>query len=130
MQVLVGTTLIDGTGALPVADAAVVIDGERIIAAGPRGSAPWPAHAEVVDLSGLTLLPGLIDTHDHLASHGYALSTRWGLDEPASTTTSISSAVPPSAKPRYIKLPTDTAAMRARLEAKLEALVTAESGAA
>ena len=34
MQVLVGTTLIDGTGALPVADAAVVIDGERIIAAG------------------------------------------------------------------------------------------------
>ena len=86
MQVLVGTTLIDGTGALPVADAAVVIDGERIIAAGPRGGAPWPAHAEVVDLSGLTLLPGLIDTHDHLASHGYALSTRWGLDEPASTT--------------------------------------------
>src|SRR2546426_9526506 len=86
MQVLVGATLIDGTGARPVPDSAVVIDGERIINAGARGSAPWPAHAEVIDLSGLTLLPGLIDTHDHLASHGYALTKRWGLDEPASTT--------------------------------------------
>lgn len=86
MQVLVGATLIDGTGAPPVPDAAVVIDGERIIAAGPRASTPWHAQAEVIDLSGLTLLPGLIDTHDHLASHGYALTKRWGLDEPASAT--------------------------------------------
>ena len=31
------------------------------------------------------MLPGLIDAHDHLASHGYGLATRWGLDEPAST---------------------------------------------
>jgi imidazolonepropionase-like amidohydrolase len=86
MQVLVGATLIDGTGAPPVPESAVVIDGERIITAGARGSTRWPDHAEVVDLSGLTLLPGLIDTHDHLASHGYALTKRWGLDEPASTT--------------------------------------------
>jgi imidazolonepropionase-like amidohydrolase len=86
MQVLSGATLIDGTGASPVPDAVVVIDGERIVAAGPRGSTPAPARAETIDLSGLTLVPGLIDTHDHLASHGYALTTRWGLDEPASTT--------------------------------------------
>jgi imidazolonepropionase-like amidohydrolase len=85
MQVLTGATLIDGTGASPVPDAIVVIDGERIVAAGPRDRIPAPARAEIVDLSGLTLLPGLIDTHDHLASHGYALTTRWGLDEPAST---------------------------------------------
>jgi len=39
-----------------------------------------------------------------------------------STNTSIASAVPPSEKPRYIKLPADTTALRARLEAKLEAL--------
>ncbi|KAH6623508.1 hypothetical protein F5144DRAFT_595660 [Chaetomium tenue] len=42
--------------------------------------------------------------------------------EPASTTTSISSAVPPSEKPKYLKIPADTTALRARLEAKLMAL--------
>lgn len=42
--------------------------------------------------------------------------------EPASTTTSISSAVPPSEKPKYLKLPADTTALRARLEAKLVAM--------
>ena len=41
--VLTGATLIDGTGAAPVADAAVIIDGERIIAAGPRRGLTWPA---------------------------------------------------------------------------------------
>ena len=35
--------------------------------------------------SGLTLLPGLIDCHDHLASHTYSLAHRWGLDQPQST---------------------------------------------
>lgn len=40
----------------------------------------------------------------------------------ASTTTSIASAVPPSEKPRYIKIPADTTALRARLEAKIESL--------
>ncbi|KAH6615700.1 surfeit locus protein 6-domain-containing protein [Chaetomium sp. MPI-SDFR-AT-0129] len=42
--------------------------------------------------------------------------------EPASTTTSISSTVPPSEKPKYLKLPADTTALRARLEAKLVAM--------
>ncbi|KAL1867556.1 hypothetical protein VTK73DRAFT_4080 [Phialemonium thermophilum] len=42
--------------------------------------------------------------------------------EPTSTTTSISSTVPPSEKPKHIKLPTDTTALRARLAAKIEAL--------
>src|SRR5207245_2846143 len=71
--------------ATPVSDAAVVIDGERIIAAGPRTGLTWPPDADVVDVSGRTVIPGLIDAHDHMASHGYALATRWGLDEPAST---------------------------------------------
>lgn len=42
--------------------------------------------------------------------------------EPASTTTSISSVVAPSEKPKHIKIPTDTTALRARLAAKIEAL--------
>src|SRR5712671_1994197 len=85
MRVLTGGTLIDGTGATPVADAAVVIEGDRIIAAGPRAATRWPADAEILDVRGRTVIPGLIDAHDHMASHGYALATRWGLDEPAST---------------------------------------------
>jgi imidazolonepropionase-like amidohydrolase len=84
-RVLSGATLIDGTGAAPIPDAAVVIDGDRITAAGPRAALAWPADAEVVDVRGRTLIPGLIDAHDHLASHGYGLATRLGLDEPAST---------------------------------------------
>ncbi len=85
IRVLTGATLIDGTGTAPVSDAAVVMDGERITAAGPRRAVTWPADAELVDVRGRTIIPGLIDAHDHLASHGYALATRWGLDEPAST---------------------------------------------
>ena len=86
MKMLRAGTLIDGTGALPVRDATVLIDQGRIEAVttgGPSGS--WPADAEVIDASGLTVLPGLIDCHDHLAFHGYELVRRWGLDEPQST---------------------------------------------
>src|SRR6266545_8272220 len=86
MQLLLGATLIDGTGAAPVPDAAVLINDGRITAAGPRHAVSWPANVDIVDLSGLTLLPGLIDGHDHLASHGYAFTQRWGLHEPLSTT--------------------------------------------
>src|SRR5882672_1953631 len=85
IRVLTGATLIDGTGAAPVPDAAVVMDRDRITAAGPRAALSWPADAELVDARGRTVIPGLIDAHDHLASHGYGLATRWGLDEPAST---------------------------------------------
>ena len=85
IRVLRGATLIDGTGAATVPDAAVVIDGDRIAAAGPRLAMTWPADAQILDVRGRTIIPGLIDAHDHLASHGYALATRWGLDEPAST---------------------------------------------
>ncbi|KAL0939519.1 surfeit locus protein 6 [Colletotrichum truncatum] len=45
-----------------------------------------------------------------------------GSNEAASTTTSTSSTVPPSEKPKHIKLPADTSALRARLAARIEAL--------
>lgn len=61
--VLTGTLLFDGEDLLP--DAVVVIEGRRIVAAG-RG-VRYPDNADVVDLEGATLLPGLIDTHVHLA---------------------------------------------------------------
>ena len=57
------------------------------------------------------------------APHSPVFDTAKNLSvENASTTTSISSAVPPSEKPKYLKIPADTTALRARLEAKLAAL--------
>src|SRR5258708_13669803 len=85
IRVLTGATLIDGTGVTPVPDAAVVMDGDRITAAGPRAALSWPADAELVDARGRHVIPGRIDAYDHHASHGYGLAPRWGLDEPAST---------------------------------------------
>ncbi len=58
--------LIDGTGAAPVANAAVLIDGERIVALGPDASVPCPDFAERLDVGERTLLPGLVDCHSHL----------------------------------------------------------------
>ena len=84
MKALVGANLIDGTGGPVLHDATVLIDEERIKAVGPRPAVELPPNTEVIDVSGLTLLPGLIDCHDHLASKGYELATRWGLTEPTS----------------------------------------------
>lgn len=60
--------LIDATGEAPIADAVVLVRENRIEAVGTRTSVSIPAGAEVVDLPGQTLLPGLIDTHSHLAN--------------------------------------------------------------
>ena len=48
----------------PIANAVVIIEGDRIKAVG--SNLPIPAGAEVIDLGGETLLPGLIDSHTHL----------------------------------------------------------------
>ncbi|HYM76544.1 MAG TPA: amidohydrolase family protein [Candidatus Dormibacteraeota bacterium] len=62
---IVGATLIDGTGAAPVPDAAVVIKDGRITAAGPRSKVKIPRHAKTFDAQGKTILPGLWDMHAH-----------------------------------------------------------------
>jgi imidazolonepropionase-like amidohydrolase len=86
MRVLKGGRLIDGSGAGPVA-ATIVIKDRRIEAVETRAYGDWPADAEIIDVSGMTVLPGLIDCHDHLAMHGYDLARRWGIDEPQTTRT-------------------------------------------
>ncbi len=85
MIVLKGGRLIDGTGAGPVNDATIVIRDNRIAAVATRNDSDWPADAEIIDVSGMTILPGLIDCHDHMANHRYDLAHRWRLDEPQST---------------------------------------------
>jgi imidazolonepropionase-like amidohydrolase len=69
---LVGGTLLDGYPSAPVHDAVVVVEGDRIVAAGPAHRTPVPADARVIDIAGRTVLPGLIDAHVHvdLIGHG------------------------------------------------------------
>ena len=66
--VLTNATVIDATGAPPIEDAAVVIEGNRIAAIHtPSSSAPDPgADARVIDLDGAYVLPGLWNNHSHL----------------------------------------------------------------
>jgi imidazolonepropionase-like amidohydrolase len=57
--------LIDGTGAEPMRDAALAIEGERIVGIAPA-QAMARDDAEVIDLGDATVLPGLVDAHCHL----------------------------------------------------------------
>ncbi|MFI6293971.1 amidohydrolase family protein [Nonomuraea sp. NPDC050790] len=66
LTALTGVTLIDGSGAAPVRGATVLLAGDRIVAAGRRVRAP--SEANVIDLRGKYVIPGLWDTHTHSAT--------------------------------------------------------------
>ncbi len=70
---IVGATLIDGSGADPVDDATILLEGERIVAAGRSRDVSLPRDAVVLDAHGMTVLPGLIDCHVHF-------NGQWGYD--------------------------------------------------
>ena len=84
MRALINAYLIDGTGGPAKGDQTVLIDGERIAEVGAREEVTIPPTADVTDLGGMTLLPGLIDCHDHIAGSVYGLVGRWELDAPPS----------------------------------------------
>src|SRR3989440_12594200 len=56
--------VIDGTGAAPMEDQMIVINGDRIQSISPV--ATLPASARIIDLTGYTILPGLVGMHDHM----------------------------------------------------------------
>lgn len=64
--VILGGTLIDGTGNLPVNDSIVIIEDNRIVSVGKRNEVEMPTDAKIIDCSGKTVLPGFIDSHCHL----------------------------------------------------------------
>ena len=82
MKAITGATLIDGRGGPSLPDATVLVEGGRHRRR-RRVGIRWivPDGAEVVQARGLTLLPGLIDCHDHLANFGYEIASRWGITE-------------------------------------------------
>lgn len=65
LTALVGGVLIDGLSGPPVADSVLVVDRDRIVSVGDRSSVTVPPEAELVDMHGRYLLPGLIDVHVH-----------------------------------------------------------------
>lgn len=64
--------LIDGASPEPIRDAALLIDGERIVEAGPTDRLESPADVEVLRYPHGTVMPGLIDVHVHLTNDGGA----------------------------------------------------------
>ena len=84
MIAITGARLIDGTGSDPVEGATVLVNDRRIEDVILGAEQPSLEGVDQIDGRGMTLLPGLIDCHDHLASFGYGLADRWGLTEPAS----------------------------------------------
>src|ERR1044071_2959242 len=58
--------VIDGTGAAPLDDQTILISGGKIQMVGPTASTTYPADARTVDLSGYTVLPGLVGMHNHM----------------------------------------------------------------
>jgi imidazolonepropionase-like amidohydrolase len=74
---LVGGTLIDGTGAVPVRNSVVLIRGDRIERIGTLTSLPVPSAYERVSTEGMTVLPGLWDLHVHLIYGGHPNPGAW-----------------------------------------------------
>jgi imidazolonepropionase-like amidohydrolase len=62
-----GRLVIDGMGNPPIERGAVLIEGERILRVGKEGEFKGEADIHVLDRSDQTLLPGLIDCHNHLS---------------------------------------------------------------
>jgi imidazolonepropionase-like amidohydrolase len=62
---LTNVRVVDGTGAAPATGQTVVIQGGRITAVGPQGSVAVPQGAQVLDLAGHTVIPGIVGMHNH-----------------------------------------------------------------
>ena len=63
--------LITGQNVVPMQDAAVVIQGDKIVEVGPAMRVKIPPDATIIDTTGQTMLPGLIDSHIHLILNGW-----------------------------------------------------------
>ena len=101
MIALKGRYLFDGADGELVENGVVLVDGDRISAAGPVGSAAIPPQVDVIELDEHTVLPGLIDAYTHLRQVGETLIypgefPGWDLEHAATTETSLMLALDPA----------------------------------
>lgn len=64
-------TLIDGTGADPIENAAVLIKNNTIQRVGPKNSIKIPKGTDILDAGGGFIMPGFIDAHIHVMANGF-----------------------------------------------------------
>lgn len=74
---LVGGMLIDGYEVPPLHDAAVLVEGNKIVWVGPAADAKIPPDATIIDTSGRVMMPGLVELHAHLMLLGHGNYGRW-----------------------------------------------------
>src|SRR5210317_225422 len=70
--VLKGATLIDGTDRDPLNHSVLIFNETRIVNIGTEEEILIPDNSKVYDVSGLFVIPGLIDCHIHMDLHGMA----------------------------------------------------------
>lgn len=79
-----GGLLIDGTGAEPIKDSLLLVEDKKIVYAGV--SKAVPEGYEIRDISGKTIMPGLIDTHLHFSGNLTDDDSDWVLEHPVQKT--------------------------------------------
>jgi imidazolonepropionase-like amidohydrolase len=67
LQAFVGARIFPVSGPA-IEEGTLLVEGPRIVAVGPRATVPIPAEADVTDLAGKVILPGLVCTHSHIGS--------------------------------------------------------------
>ena len=76
---LSGGMLIDGSGGEPIFNSLVLVEDKKIVYAG--AAKPYGADYGTRDISGKTVMPGLVDTHLHFSGNLTADDTEWVLED-------------------------------------------------
>lgn len=69
-KALTGAKIIDGRGGLPIINGVILIQEGRIMEVGPANEIELPANTEIINVSGKTIVPGLINSHAHVGYEG------------------------------------------------------------
>jgi imidazolonepropionase-like amidohydrolase len=65
-MVIIGSTIIDGSGVEPVKNGIILVHDNKIVEVGPAGTIEVPPEATVIDATGKFTMPGIIDSHVHV----------------------------------------------------------------